>query len=293
MIKIENCPVCNSTDLETQIQTMDYFLTKEKFTIDRCKSCGFLLTNPRPEDKDLDDYYQSEEYLSHDNSISGLKDLLYDAVKRFSVRQKYSLVEKYSGLPGGKVLDYGCGTGSLLNQFKTHSWIVNGIEPNEKAARYARSRYGIKIYQDIHDLEPEEKYDVIMLWHVIEHLPNLNESIQQIRKHLKKEGSLFVAFPNIESPDALKYGKYWAALDVPRHLYHFSRDTFSRLIEKHGFTIKEILPMKFDAFYVSLLSEQYLQSGLLSYPKAFMEGWKSNRKAKKPNNYSSLIFVLK
>ncbi len=293
MIKLHKCPLCASPDIQTHIETRDYFLSGEAFNIDRCRSCGFLFTNPRPEDKDLGKYYESEEYLSHDTRVGGLKDLLYGTVKKVAIRQKVKLVEKYSGKKQARILDYGCGIGSLLHEFKKNDWDTTGIEPNEKAAAFARKQYDLKISPDVSGIDDAQKFDVIMLWHVIEHLPLLHDTIEELKQKLSENGTMFIAFPNIESPDAVKYGKYWAALDVPRHLHHFSKATFSNFIGKHGFEIRHILPMKFDSFYVSLLSEQYRNGGLLSWPKAFMAGYASNRKAKEEVNYSSLIFVLK
>jgi predicted SAM-dependent methyltransferase len=117
--------------------------------------------------------------------------------------------------------------------------------------------------------------------------------MEQVKYVLKDEGIAFIALPNHKSWDTQYYKKQWAAWDVPRHLYHFSMDTFSNLAKKHGFKIVEILPMKFDAFYVSLLSEKY-RTNKMNYIKALFQGMKSNRWAKKNNNnYSSLIYVLR
>lgn len=293
MIEIHQCPLCKSNDLQKDyIKTKDYFLSNEEFSISKCRNCSFQFTDPRPANDQLDRYYQSEEYLSHDPRISSLKDWLYRLIKRYSLKTKYKLVVKYSGKSKGDILDYGCGTGELLHYFSMKDWNAFGVEPNEKARKSAKEKPGLKVFSSAGELINTKMFDVIMLWHVIEHLPLLHENIDQLKSKLKPGGRIFIAIPNVQSPDSEYYGKYWAALDLPRHLYHFNKETFTRFAHDKKLQLDAVLPMKFDSFYVSLLSEKYKNSKL-QYIKAFYQGLRSNLQALGKNNFSSLVFVLK
>lgn len=291
MEKLNLCPVCEGKSLDAFMTVDDHFLSLEKFELVKCANCSFVFTNPRPKAAELQKYYESEDYFSHSKKKKGLITFLYDMVKKHSLSKKYSLISNYKS--GGNILDIGCATGEFLNFFTQKGWETMGIEPAENPRNFAIENYGL-------DVKPEESldalksksFDVITMWHVLEHVPDLNERIQQIRKLLKPDGLLLVALPNYLSWDAKHYKSFWAGYDVPRHLYHFAQPTVSKLMSKHHFKVIEIVPLKFDAFYVSLLSEKY-QSGKMNYPKAFLNGVKSNKQATKyENNYSSLVYLI-
>jgi SAM-dependent methyltransferase len=288
-IRIKSCPVCEASEFSDYMETSDHFLTKEYFSLVKCNACGFVFTNPIPDLKDLSSYYDSPDYLSHKVDAFSVKGFLYDRIRDFNIRKKYNLVKRFSG--GGKILDIGQGTGELLAYFSKKGWEVTGIEPNKSAREFAQKKYNLSVFDEAElDSLNASSFDAITLWHVIEHVPELKGRMEQIRKLLKKDGYLFIAVPMLDSPDALKYGKYWAALDVPRHLYHFTQHTMNELLTQNGFKLISSVPMKFDAFYVSLLSEQY-KGNKLPYVSAFLNGLESNRKTRKTNNYSSMIFV--
>lgn len=193
----------------------------------------------------------------------------------------------------GKVLDIGQGTGEFLNYLKKHKWAVTGIEPNETARKFANENYGIDVFDEAQLLKfDKESFDLITLWHVLEHVPDLHGRMKDIKRLLKKDGILFIAVPNLESPDATYYGEKWAALDVPRHLYHFEKETMKTLFDQFSFTMLEMLPLKMDAYYVSLLSEKY-RGNKVPHIKAAANGYRFNRAAKKTNNYSSMVFVAR
>lgn len=291
MIVINNCPICNSSGPEKYLETQDYFLTKERFKIYRCPKCAFLFTNLYPELENLSDYYESEEYLSHSGKRKSLKDYLYRWVKGFAIKSKYKKVVETASESHGKILDYGCATGEFLNYCKSKGWKTLGIEPNEQAGNFAADRYGIEVRKGFKEVA-EDDFDVLTFWHVLEHIPDLNEVLQFSGKVLKSSGTLVIAVPNINSWDAEHYGAYWAALDVPRHLYHFSEDSMENLLSKNDFKLTRTIPMKFDSYYVSLLSEKY-KTGNYNYLSAFLKGCKSNRAARSNGQYSSLIFVAK
>lgn len=292
MTHLEKCPVCGSGRFEKEIDCADYFLTQEKFTIQRCEACGLLLTNPRPDLAQLGSYYDSEAYISHSNSHKGIVSKVYQQVRNYTLKQKYRMVSKYHS--NGKILDIGCATGEFLRVFAQNNWDCTGIEPNEDARNAAAENYGLRVFpEDALGQLPEHSFDVITLWHVLEHVPFPDERMQQLKKLLKPDGVLFVAVPNCQAFDAQIYQAHWAAYDVPRHLFHFSQSTMGQLCEKVNMKVQDIRPMKFDAYYVSLLSEKY-KNHRNGYLQAVWNGFRSNLWARNNhNNYSSLIFVVK
>jgi 2-polyprenyl-3-methyl-5-hydroxy-6-metoxy-1,4-benzoquinol methylase len=291
MERIADCPVCSSTTSTDFLTLKDHFLTREIFTISECKSCGFRYTTPRPESVELGRYYQSEEYISHSDKRKGLLASVYQQVRSYTLKKKALLIEKYS--TPGSLLDIGCATGQFIHFMKGRGWKVTGIEPDEKTRSKAISEFGLDVFPEdsLNDFK-KTTFSVITMWHVLEHVSDLNGRMKQLHDLLAVNGTLFVAVPNCASGDALEYREFWAGYDVPRHLYHFRRKDMEMLIRKHGFRLEKVLPMKFDSFYVSLLSEKY-RNGKMRWLPALLSGLNSNRKAMRTGEYSSLIFVLK
>jgi 2-polyprenyl-3-methyl-5-hydroxy-6-metoxy-1,4-benzoquinol methylase len=289
--EISKCPICEHTGFSLFLECRDHFLTKEVFSIRQCDRCGFRFVSPRPDASAIGRYYQSEEYISHNVERPGLLTRIYKLARVYSIRHKYGIVRKY--VKTGKILDIGCGTGEFLQYCRSQGFDVAGVEPNENAGAFARETNRIPVAESVFSLPAEgSRYQCITLWHVLEHLHELNGSLEMIRKLLAPGGILVVAVPNSRSWDAGKYGQFWAAYDVPRHLYHFTAETIRTLAEKHGFEIREVLPQKLDSYYVSLLSEKYL-AGKTSYIKAVAYGFWSNFRARAGNRgHSSQIFVM-
>ena len=291
MESLHNCLVCDNESFTISLTCPDYFLTQERFNICRCEKCGFLFTNPRPSAAELPAYYQSTEYISHSNSSQGIQNTLYQWVRKYTLGRKYKLI--LSQQKGSRILDIGCATGEFLNYFKRRKWETFGIEPDAQARQMGISNYALSIEDEdyLHKL-PDASFDVITLWHVLEHVPLLNERIDQLQRLLSPGGILFIAVPNPASADAKYYGSFWAAYDVPRHLYHFTQDTITLLFSKHAFGLVQKIPMKFDAYYVSLLSEKYMPA-----KKGFFTGiWRgflSNHAANRSGEYSSIIYAFR
>jgi len=222
-----------------------------------------------------------------------LHHLINQAVKNYTIKRKVKLINSLN-TESKTILDIGCGTGDFLESCIKNGWIINGIEPNEGARKLAVNKTKISIYVDIEEILNlnDVKFDVITMWHVLEHIPNLKEYIVILNKLLKPKGTLIIAVPNYKSYDATYYGKFWAAYDVPRHLWHFSQKSIELLFNKINLQVVKILPMKFDAYYVSLLSEKN-RSGYSNPIQAMYRGFMSNLKANKNMEYSSLIYLIK
>ena len=289
---VATCLLCDNKAFTKSMELSDYFLTQEKFTLYKCNACGLLHTTPVPPLSSLSGYYASEDYISHSGKKTNLIGKVYLLVRKFTHARKYSLVTKYS--KGRSLLDIGCATGEFLKYCSGRGMTATGIEPNPKARNYAVSQYhlDVKDEQEI-ELLKSGSADVITMWHVLEHVPDLNRRMKDIFRLLKEDGTAFIALPNHSSFDAKYYSEHWAAWDVPRHLFHFDRASFRHLAEKHNFTVTDILPMRFDAFYVSMLSEKY-RRGKSSVLNAVLVGLRSNLKAMTGRGeYSSLIYVIK
>jgi SAM-dependent methyltransferase len=292
METLSSCPVCDSQTYRPFLACVDHTVSRGTFRIVECLDCGFRYTNPRPEERDLGSYYESEDYISHSNTSKGLINKAYQFVRNITLKRKLKLIDKYGAGMQKKVLDIGCGTGEFLSVCKQAGWECLGVEPSAKARQYAIKSYGLNV-MDEPDLLNAKDANIITMWHVLEHVPRLNQRMQELHQLLTSSGTLFIAVPNCGSFDAELYGEHWAAYDVPRHLYHFRSMDISRLAGKHGFRVAETLPMKFDSFYVSMLSEKY-KTGSTNMIRSTWNGLVSNLKAgEKSRGYSSQIYVLK
>lgn len=292
MLTLDKCLVCGSNQFEPFLQCKDYTVSQESFQIVSCKSCGFKFTNPRPEDLVIGNYYKAESYVSHTNTKKGLINKLYHAVRSYTLKKKVSMINSY--VSRGTILDYGCGTGMFLKACQENGWETFGIEPDDSARKIA-SEQGLTVFSDkgrVQTYITDKQFSAITLWHVLEHVTDMSETLSFFKSKLKKDGVLVIAVPNHVSYDAQFYKEYWAAYDVPRHIYHFDVRTMSALLKNNGFQLVETKGMKFDSFYVSMLSEKY-KTGSMNLLKAFLTGLKSNLKAKDSTEYSSTIYVFK
>jgi len=278
------------------MSTQKHFLTvkdnsvsKETFELIFDENLDMLVTSPQPNVIDLGRYYESEDYISHTDGKRSLFEKAYHFIKNIALKNKLSLINNLDNSKGN-LLDIGAGTGDFLLVAKDNGWKSVGIEPSEKARNSAKSK-GVELKSNLSDFE-DNSFDVITMWHVLEHVPNLEEQIKELKRLLKPNGSIIIAVPNFKSYDANHYKEFWAAYDAPRHLWHFSKMAIKKLFQKENLELVKIYPMKFDSFYVSLLSEKY-KTGKMNYIKAFCVGLISNLKAKKTFEYSSHIYVLK
>jgi 2-polyprenyl-3-methyl-5-hydroxy-6-metoxy-1,4-benzoquinol methylase len=273
--------------LKPFLNCKDYTVSKEMYKVMLNEQYEMLVTTPVP--ADLENYYKSEAYISHTDSTKTLFDKAYQAVKNYALKKKVSLLDSFE-TEEKKVLDVGAGTGDFLNSCKKSNWEIFGVEPSLDAIKIAAKK-NIFLKQNVSEFH-QKKFDVITLWHVLEHIENLTEYIASLKKLLKENGTLVVAVPNYKSYDAKFYKEHWAAFDVPRHLWHFSQNSISKLFSQVSMRVVKTLPMKFDAYYVALLSEKY-KSGTMNPFKSFLRGFQSNNKARSTSEYSSLIYIIK
>ena len=293
MINISACPICAGNNFTDFLTCKDHTTSGESFSLRKCSSCGFTFTDPKPDEQSIGKYYLSDKYISHTGGQKNLLDLAYLYARKIALSDKRAIIERHSS--GKTILDFGCGTGEFLKEMKSSGWIITGVEPSLNANEKASQSTGNKIYKSLTEIQ-ESNFDAITLWHVLEHLHDLNGSLKKFHALLKKSGTIFIAVPNLESYDAQFYNSFWAGYDVPRHLWHFNQESMKRILENIGFKLTEIIPMRMDSYYVSLLSESYKnpsQLKVFNLVKAFSRGLHSNLKAKKTTNYSSLIYIAK
>lgn len=293
MEKLENCPVCKSPQLTSYLLTKDFAVTKEEFNIDQCSHCGLRFTNPRPDISEIEKYYNSANYISHTDSSQGLLNNVYQRVKLITLQQKIKLVKEFAlNSHPIHLLDYGCGTGDFLLTAQQAGMEATGIEPAERARRKGTEK-GLKILPETELFPfPQQNFDVITLWHVLEHVHQLMQVFSQLCLVIKPKGYFFIALPNSDSTDATIYHEAWAAFDVPRHLYHFTPETFNSFISHFPVKLVQKQTMPFDPFYISLLSEKY-KTGSSNYLTALYNGLTGFVSGyKEVNRSSSVIYVL-
>lgn len=292
MIRYQYCPICKGSAIAPAIQVKDFSVSGEFFPVYECRDCTARFTQDVPEENAIHPYYEFPDYISHTDTRKGLVNNLYHRVRKITLASKRRMVEKFSGKSSGALLDYGSGTGAFLHEMKSAGWNVSGLEPDPGARDKALQLYGITLSTpDQLHLIPDESVDVITLWHVLEHVHALHETMSHLKRVLKMGGIIFIAVPNYTSTDAQLYKSKWAAWDVPRHLYHFSPKAVKKLFDLHGIHFIQTIPMWFDSFYVSMLSEKY-RTGKTGLFSAFVNGLKSNFKAMgEQERCSSLIYV--
>jgi 2-polyprenyl-3-methyl-5-hydroxy-6-metoxy-1,4-benzoquinol methylase len=276
----------------TYLTVKDHSVSGEEFQLIFNEELDMLETFPQPKAEKLSDYYESEDYISHTDTKRNLLEYVYHSVRKIALKKKLKLINSFNS-ETKSLLDIGCGTGDFLETALNANWTITGIEPNAQARAIANSKTNNAVFQTeyLHQLNPNS-FDVITLWHVLEHLPDLEHQIKLVKSLLKPNGTLVIAVPNYKSYDAQHYKNFWAAYDVPRHLWHFSKTAISELVKKENMKLVQTLPMMFDAYYVSLLSEKY-KSGWMNPFKAFWIGWHSNYGARRSQEYSSHIYIIK
>jgi 2-polyprenyl-3-methyl-5-hydroxy-6-metoxy-1,4-benzoquinol methylase len=293
IITYNNCPVCNSTNILKALSAKDYTVSQQQFEIWHCADCTLRFTQNVADEKSIGVYYQSNAYVSHSDTKEGLINRLYHTVRNITLQSKRKLIQSATKKTSGNLLDVGAGTGAFSNVMQTAGWSIAALEPDDTARKIALEKYNLQLQspENLYQLNINQ-FDAITMWHVLEHVHDLHGYLQNFHRILKQDGKLIIAVPNYTSYDAQTYNEFWAAYDVPRHLYHFSPQSMKTLAALKGFTVKQIKPMWFDSFYVSMLSEQY-KTGKQNLIKAVFNGFLSNLKTiGNKQNCSSVIYIL-
>ena len=290
-INISICPICQSKDIQKTCSAVDHLVSKKSFDIMECQSCTLRFTTPIPDEVEIQDYYKSDDYISHTNQGKSIISKIYRIIQLFTLRVKRKNVEEFANRKTGKLLDIGCGTGKFLQIMQKSGWEVNGVEENSLARSTAENSIAKNIIKQNEYINSDDKYDVITMWHSLEHLHELKRYAQKVSISLNANGVLMVAVPNYNSYDAEYYRENWAAYDVPRHLYHFSTKAITKLFSDNGFTLRSARQLAFDPFYVSLLSEIRVK-GKNNIINALIIGWKSYLKGRSDAKCGSSILYI-
>jgi SAM-dependent methyltransferase len=261
VFEVTVCPVCKGGEFAPFLKCKDHFVSGEEFQIVECTGCGFKITSQAPGEDSVAPYYQSEDYISHSNTSKGLVNRVYHLVREFMLGKKRKSVVKSLGRKEGTLLDIGAGTGFFVSHMKNFGWDVVGTEKSPEARGFAKNEFGVELLptEELFGMK-HENFDAITLWHVLEHIHDLQGNIKAIKGILKPGGILMVALPNHTSFDAKHYRNFWAAYDVPRHLWHFAPAQVKTLFENGGFRLVKKYRMPFDSFYISMMSEKYKKS---------------------------------
>ena len=287
---MNSCPIC-TTEMKFKFVTKDYLVTGESFDIVECEACSIRTTTPFPDKKIIGNYYSSDDYISHDDKVSGIFDSIYGLVRTYQLNKKKKLIGKYFNKSNGKILDIGCGAGDFLQYMKENHWNINGVDTSNKARKIANKKLNIKVMDPKDWINNKEKYDVITCWHSLEHVHEPWVYLDKIKKSLTLDGFVIVALPNYQSTDAKIYKEFWAAYDTPRHLYHFTIKSMNKTIKPHGLNIESIYRMNFDPFYVSMLSAKHMGKSFMSGLINGFKSWTLSIFSK--DKCSSLIFIIK
>jgi len=286
--------VCKERRFSDQLICNDWLVSGKKFSVLTCINCHFAFTQDFPSEDEIGKYYEASDYISHTDTNIGIINKLYHVVRKISLNSKAKLINYVSGKKTGNLLDIGAGTGYFLNKIKQSGWNVTGIEKAEIPRQQTKERFGIECFESEYLFKTiPETFDIVTMWHVLEHVQNLNETVKQIHSILKPGGAAIIALPNKNSTDAKYYKENWAAYDVPRHLWHFSADDFEKLVNNHKFTLEKIKPMYFDGFYISMISEQNKGTkaattiGLIKAWFLFLPSLLNKKKS------SSLIYIIR
>jgi SAM-dependent methyltransferase len=293
MTQENKCLVCSNADTALKFTCKDHLTGGENFDVYTCRNCGFVFTANPPPENDMGKYYDAGDYISHSDAKKGVTNRLYHLTRNLMLFRKRNIIRKATGLKTGTLLDIGCGTGYFAAFMKEAGWQVTGMEVNEKARSFAKEQFNLEVISDP-DLSSAEKgyFDCITLWHVFEHFYDPVKYFTAVSRLLKPGGKCIIAMPNCNSFDAGHYGKFWAAWDVPRHLWHFSPDTLTIFSEKNGFVIDSVMRLPADVFYISILSERYRGTNL-PFVTGIIKGlWFAILALFSKKRCSSLIYVL-
>lgn len=290
---MKNCLVCQGEKFETLVESRDFCVSQEDFHVAKCSACGFAYTVNAPNHEEIGKYYEHADYVSHTDTKEGLFFKIYHGVRDYMLGRKRSHITKHVQLK--KSLDIGAGTGYFVNHLRENGVEAIGFEPDQGARQQAKNNFGLDLKPSLEEiLESNEKFDAISMWHVLEHVHDLKAYFKHFQDLLKPGGVLAIAVPNYTSLDGRYYKKYWAAYDLPKHLWHFSPNSLRKLGSANGFTHAKSYAMPFDPFYIALLSEGHKKSGFFGKIRgafigkmSFIKGFFNSESS------SSVVYIFK
>ena len=244
-----NCIICSSESTSPFLMINDRLANiKEDFQLVKCE-CGLVYLNPRPKFENIKKFYQSHEYDPHKNLKNNFRDKTYKIVQKLTLKWKHKIITSF--ITTGALLDIGGGRGAFAKFMKEKGWEVTLQENFGKIDKRINGLHHIK---KLEELDCSDKFDVITLWHSLEHIHDIHALFNKINKFLNPVGILLIAVPNINAPERKFYNKNWAPYDAPRHLYHFNLSSLTLLCSNYGYEIVQKFSLYQDTPYNILLS---------------------------------------
>lgn len=290
---IDNCPVCQSNEFEHFMNVPDWLVSKKSFELSRCSKCNFVFTSNAPRPEEIGPFYESEEYVEHSDTNTGVIYGIYHYARQLMLGYKFKRIKDLTS--GKKLLDVGSGSGYFVNHMKNKGYDVTGVEISDKAVKLCSEKFGINAHspKDFLANKLDKDYDLITLWHVFEHVYTVDEYFKLFSESLAEGGALILALPNLTSKDAAMFKEFWAAYDTPRHLWHFSPNTLELLANNKGFTLERKYKLPLDPFFNSMVSASYMKK-FTFLPFTILKGlWSFTLSLFNIDKSSSLIYVLR
>lgn len=288
------CPICGASGQTPYANCTDFMVSKESYYLLRCPSCGVVYTLDPPSENELRRYDKLSLKLKLGDAPKSLMEKLYYHVRARMLRKKAKIIETYAYRTSGSLLNYGAKTGYFSHRMERRGWKVTSLERYHEERLFSLEMFHHRM-MDMSELDKLHAgtFDVITMWHVFEHMHHPHELLDRFYELLRPGGVLVMACPNIRSTDAMYYGPYWAAYDVPRHLWHFDPVSLAQLLHRHGFTLMHHERMPFDSFYISILSEKHMRHKM-AFLRGMWEGLRSWRiSITHRGKSSSLIYVFR
>ncbi len=240
------CNLCGSDHPQFLLKKRDKFgMAWDEFNVVGCRECGLVFVNPRPDQEEIGKFYPEiyswKETLKAESLFAKWMRRLESAYRYHLLKNEASKVVKFAGKNSGKVLDVGCGTGDRLDAFRRKGFEVYGVEPSQ-SAKHAREFLKLNVIEgDLFSADFQDNFfDVVTLYHVLEHTHNPMKVCEEIRRILKEGGFLVIQVPNKDCFQFKLFKERWAAFDVPRDLYYFGIQPLRSLLQRVGFEIVKI-----------------------------------------------------
>lgn len=270
-----NCNLCDNNEYKLFKEIDGYRLVK-------CKWCGLVYLNPRPTQQEISEEYSAEYHIERLlRQEPKTEDKIEEEIKK-NIGRAEEIVKQFGNK--GKLLDIGCSAGFFIACLKRYGWNVTGIDISEWASKFARERLGLKVFTGIvEDIQFNEKFDVITMYHVLEHLPDPVGTSKRVSEIITDNGVLIVKGPNLASFDRTWHGKNWRGYSDQTHLYYFTPKTYQMVLEKAGFSVQKMVFQYWDP--VTHLMEIRLGDGIRAdHPPDAIERFNKSK------TYNNLIF---